>query len=260
MSVIFLCAVLCNQVIIGTFYSVRGPRQCNSCTAAESSLYLRHGTVKTSAEQIRAAERGLSATGVVSCVRHRHRFVMALLCKALHFGIVIYGCGFGELIQMMIAIKWHLWNSYGILWKCYLSHPEHPYIADPCCTLLRKISTPVWLQMLFETTFFCCRLPCCFISRSCFQMACRSPPNEYSVGLASEPIPFPGVLISLCSRPWEFRCSRFLLLPGLLRLCRGTFSLRSHVWYCCSQDKEGVKVLYILLHEQSQHRLNYQRV
>lgn len=60
-----------------------------------------------SAKQIRAEKRSLSAAGVVSCARHRHRFVMGLLCKALPFGIVIYGYSFWELIQMMIAIKWH---------------------------------------------------------------------------------------------------------------------------------------------------------
>lgn len=153
-------AVLCNPAIISTFYGVGGPRQCNSWSCCRKFLVsLCHGTVKMSAKQIRAEKRSLSAAGVVSCARHRHRFVMGLLCKALPFRIVIYGYSFWELIQMMIAIKWHSWKSYWILRKCYLSHPEHPYIAEPHCTLLWKIRTPVRLQTLFETIFFSSRLP-----------------------------------------------------------------------------------------------------
>lgn len=60
-----------------------------------------------SAKQIRAEKRSLSETEVVSCVKHRHGFDMCILCNALHFGIVIYGYSFWELIQMMIVIKWH---------------------------------------------------------------------------------------------------------------------------------------------------------
>lgn len=78
---------------------------------AESSLYLFpvlcHSPVKMSTKQIKAEKRSLSETEVISCVRHRHRFVMCVLCNALHFGYVIYGYSFWELIQMMIVIKWH---------------------------------------------------------------------------------------------------------------------------------------------------------
>lgn len=192
-----------------------------------------------SAKQIRAAKRSLSPTEVVSCVRHRHRFVMGLLCKALHFGIVIYGYSFWELIQVITAIKWHSWKSYRILWKCYLSHPEHPYIADPCCTLLWKISTPVCLQMLFETIFFSFRLPHYFIFRSCFQMACRGLLNDYSVESTSEPILFPWAPnLSLLPVPENFTVaiSFSLCCSGS---ARGTFSLRCNVSYCCSPRQPG---------------------
>ena len=178
---------------------------------------------------------------------------MGLLCKALHFGIVIYGYSSWELIQMMTAIKWHSWKSYWILWKCYLSHPEHPYIVDPYCTLLWKISTPVWLQMLFETIVFRYRLPYYFICRSCFQMACRGLLNDYSVESTSEPILFPrGPNLSLLPVPENFTAAvSFFSLCAAQALPEGLFlsdlMFRTAV-VPGSQDKERGKVLSILLH------------
>lgn len=200
-----------------------------------------------SAKQIRAAKRSLSATEVVSCVRHRHRFVMGLLCKALHFGILIYGYGFGELIPMMIVIKWHSWKSYWILRKCYLSHAEHPYIADPCCTLLQKISTQVWLQILFETIFLGSRL--------LYIILYLGPVSKWLAEVYWTIIQWnqhqnlsfsPGVLISLCSLSlrislWLFPaslCAARAVPPGSPS-ARGTFSLRSNISYCCSPWQPG---------------------
>lgn len=78
---------------------------------AESSLYLFsilcHSPVKMSTKQIKAEKRSLSETEVISCVRHRHRFVMCALCNALHFEYVIYDYSLWELIQMVVVIKWH---------------------------------------------------------------------------------------------------------------------------------------------------------